>query len=59
MSGTLTMVLGLAGSGKSHFIDHRLSGYERWFDDYFAHEPDFERNYADLVTLLRQGKHCL
>jgi len=49
MSGKLTLVLGLAGSGKSHYFENHLSGYNRLFDG----------NYAELLGLLRSGKYCV
>ncbi|MCB0337022.1 MAG: hypothetical protein KDD62_11980 [Bdellovibrionales bacterium] len=66
MSSKLTIVVGLPGSGKSHYIRERSANVAgSCVEDYMAFPYDDSRHFTDsqyystLVSNLRGGKDCI
>ena len=55
MMGTLTVILGLCGSGKTHLIEHLEADLK--FDEGF--QWNLNRDHERLVAALREGRHCI
>jgi hypothetical protein len=53
---TVTFVLGLAGSGKSHYVANLVAN--KRFEENFATEGCHDAFHADLVDRLLRGEHC-
>lgn len=53
--GTVTFVLGLAGSGKSCFVSQLK--VDKAFEEGFM-GSEHETHHADLVERLKRGEHC-